>query len=84
MTFLIDIKSAVFQAKIMTFLIDIKSAVFQAKIMTRTRLQTINTWRSKCGTGMGRSLDYNWKKGGCRDCMVVGFTTTYAISAYHH
>ena len=19
-----------------------------------------------------------------RDCMVVGFTTTYAISAYHH
>ena len=23
---------------------------------------------------------------GCRgrDCMVVGFTTTYAISAYHH
>jgi len=25
------------------------------------------------------------KKGGCRGCdhMVVGFTTTYAISAYH-
>jgi len=24
--------------------------------------------------------------GGChgRECMVVGFTTTYAISAYHH
>jgi len=24
--------------------------------------------------------------GGCRgcDCMVVGFTTTYAISVYHH
>ena len=21
---------------------------------------------------------------GCRDRMVVGFTTTYAISAYHH
>ena len=20
----------------------------------------------------------------CRDCMVVGFTTTYVISAYHH
>ena len=26
------------------------------------------------------------KNGGCRgrDCMVVGFTTTCAISAYHH
>jgi len=23
-------------------------------------------------------------KGGCRDHMVVGFTTTCAISAYHH
>ena len=23
-------------------------------------------------------------KGGCRDRMVVGFTTTYAISVYHH
>ena len=22
--------------------------------------------------------------GGSHDCMVVGFTTTYAISAYHH
>jgi len=25
------------------------------------------------------------KRGRCsRDCMVVGFITTYAISAYHH
>jgi hypothetical protein len=29
---------------------------------------------------------YSWNKGGCCGCdrMVVGFTTTYAISAYHH
>ena len=29
---------------------------------------------------------YKYKKGGCRgrDRMVVGFTTTYAISANHH
>jgi len=29
---------------------------------------------------------YAYKLGGCygRDCMVVGFTTTCAISAYHH
>jgi len=26
-----------------------------------------------------------WVGGRCdRECMVVGFTTTYAISAYHH
>jgi hypothetical protein len=23
-------------------------------------------------------------RGRCRDHMIVGFTTTYAISAYHH
>ena len=28
-------------------------------------------------------LQYNTMKGAV-DCMVVGFTTTYAISAYHH
>ena len=27
---------------------------------------------------------YIIKYGGIRDCMVVGFITTYAISAYHH
>ena len=27
-------------------------------------------------------LYYKRRRG--RDCMVVGFTTTYAISAYHH
>ena len=28
---------------------------------------------------------YKHKRGGRgRDCMVVGLTTTYAISAYHH
>jgi len=29
---------------------------------------------------------FSWDKGGChgRDRMVVGFTTTYAISAYYH
>jgi hypothetical protein len=25
-----------------------------------------------------------WPGHSCRDCMVVGFTTTHAISAYHH
>ena len=26
-----------------------------------------------------------WLRGRrCRDCMIVGFTTTYAISVYHH
>jgi len=28
-------------------------------------------------------LSHNWGRRG-RDCMVVGFTTTCAISAYHH
>ena len=27
---------------------------------------------------------YIIKYGGSRDCMVVGFITTYAISAHHH
>jgi hypothetical protein len=32
-----------------------------------------------------RSIFYNKCPGCCgSDCMVVGFTTTYAISAYHH
>ena len=27
----------------------------------------------------------NWRRGHRgRDCMVIGFTTTYAISGYHH
>jgi hypothetical protein len=32
-------------------------------------------------------LPETYREGGCRrgrDCMVVGFTTTYAINAYHH
>ena len=31
-------------------------------------------------------LNFNKSIGGChgRDCMVVGFTTTYAINTYHH
>ena len=34
---------------------------------------------------LSQSLYSNQNKGpSCRDRMVVGFTTTYAISAYHH
>jgi len=29
------------------------------------------------------AVTYPWSRRG-RNCMVVGFTTTYAISAYHH
>ena len=29
-------------------------------------------------------LTYLWGRRGSRDRMVVGFTTTYAISTYHH
>ena len=28
--------------------------------------------------------EWPYKRTGHRDCMVVGFITTYAISAYHH
>ena len=29
-------------------------------------------------------MPYCKRGGGCRDHMVVGFTTTYEISTYHH
>jgi hypothetical protein len=45
-----------------------------------------HSWGSQSDSNLIRSLWVCTAKRGCRgrDCMVVGFTTTYAISAYHH
>jgi hypothetical protein len=42
--------------------------------------QTIfNTWKNNLKKIYNAHYGHH-----CRECMVVGFTTTYAISAYHH
>jgi hypothetical protein len=36
------------------------------------------------GENRWHPLNFSLKSGGCRGVMVVEFTTTYAINAYHH
>jgi hypothetical protein len=46
-------------------------------------LKEIPLWLNIYGSLLLNENTHVWNKGD-RDCMVVGFTTTYAINAYHH
>ena len=86
--------------KMLEFLINNIFVIFSGRVFQQTigiLMGTNGSWLSPFGifnlfqpsnpvssTSSNHQIQSDCKDRHGRDCMVVGFTTTYAISAYHH